>query len=592
MSDIKNKNSNIQEFSLQPDDNFQLILEKECEENSCAYSTTLTDVQDLENSSQIAESDALDLESASMDELSKEKKHNPHLDLFLQEMEKLPQIEAKVKHSLAFMENSLAQSGTPHFRSFWEVRSICLQLFKENLSPVLRAQFWTKYSELSKEARRLKEMLDEQSSFAAEQIEIAIAALENDIIQFEEQVKKLENPDLNGIPKMLTKSLNIYTDIQKRLNLLNVQASRINSMRKELIKTEMRVRQKNKFFQRLSLAGDKIFPVRKDLIKEISTLFCEDVDAFIESNFKDNYQDFLFVLREEIKGLQGVAKVLTLNTHAFTHTRMRLSECWDKIKVAEKERKKERAQLKAVFKQNFDAVQNKIQAFKKDYEAGELSEEDANKQLNEISKFMRQVELGREEIKDLRDELSIARNQLMEKLKSQEQSRIQHEQEREKNRRTKIDELKNEISQLTQRISELDVQTLKIARDEIAVKITNASLNKFEKQEMEKLLKPLRTTIADAISDKEEEVLLSLTDNDRLAIDQLREVLNQRKERRQEIKKQLDALRKATGGTSGLDIEKAMMNNKLINSEKERLEKINQGIKEIEEKIAQLQKKK
>ena len=578
MSDIKNKNSNMNESPIQQDEVFPFNMDRESEE-SCSCTASLDHAEDTET-----------CEDPS-DELTKEKKHNPHLDSFMEEMAKLPQTEAKVKHSLAFMESSLAQSGTPHFRTFWEVRSICLQLFKENLPPALRTQFWTKYSELSKEARRLKEILDEQSSFAAEQIEKAIAALENDIVQFEEQVSKLlEAPNLSGMPKMFERKVAFYEDIQKRLSLLNVQASRINAMRKELIKTEMRVRQKNKFFQRLSQAGDKVFPLRKDLIKDISTAFSEDVDTFINSNFTDDFQDSLFVLREEIKGLQGVAKVLTLNTNAFTRTRMCLSECWDKIKIAEKERKKERAQLKAVFKQNFDTVQEKIQDFKKRYEAGEFSDDLAHKHLDGISKFMRTVELGRDEIKALRDDLTSARNLLLEKLKTQEQARLQHEQEREKQRKAKIDELKNEIGNLSQQISILSGQELIEARDALLNKIQDISLNKFEKQELDRFLKPLRSSITDALSDKEEHALLSLSDDDRQAIEQLKEVLKQRKDRRQEIKNQLEALRKA-GGTSGLDFEKAMTNNELISSEKERLEKINQGIKEIEDKIVQLQKK-
>lgn len=574
MSDIKNKNANIDDSTSYQDDNFMFIADKENEEE-CALSTTLEQ----------SEGEEVDHHSANTD--VRDKKNNPFLDNFLQEMEKLPHTDAKVKHSLAFMESSLAQKGTPHFKSFWDVRTICLQLFKENISPALRAQYWTQYSELSKEARRLKEILDEQSSFAAEQIEIAITALENDIDKFEELVSKVESPDLSSMPKTLSNKISHYENLQKRLTLLNVQASRINAMRKELIKTEMRIRQKNKFFQRLSQAGDKIFPLRKDLIRDVSTSFSEDVTTFINDNFKDNYHEALFVLREEIKGLQGIAKILTLNTHAFTQTRMCLSECWDKIKTIEKERKKERAQLKAAFKANFDQVQQKIQDCKKQYEAGELSEDLTNRQLDEISKFMRQVELGRDEIKALRDELFAIRNQILEKVRAQEQIKHQHEQERERQRKIKNDELKNEISHLMENMASLNSQELIAARDELLEKIQNSNLNKFEKQEVERLFKPLRSSITDILSDKEEEALLALSEDDRQAIDQLKDVLKQRKERRQEIK---ETLRKANSA-SGLNFEKAMNNKALITTEKERLEKINLGIKEIEDKIAQLQKK-
>ena len=79
------------------------------------------------------------------------------------------------------MELTLAQKGTPHFKSFWEARNLCVELFKQNISAAIKQPLWNKYSELSKEARRLREILDEQSAFAAEQIEIAIQALEKEI---------------------------------------------------------------------------------------------------------------------------------------------------------------------------------------------------------------------------------------------------------------------------------------------------------------------------------------------------------------------------------------------------------------------------
>lgn len=579
MSDLETKNHPLSESSHPQDENPSLAFN---EEESAFCPPT----------EEIVHENELDEEAESSTESSKHKKPNPHLEVFNKEISELSSAEAKLKYALTFMENSLAQnSGIPHFKTFWEVRGVCLQLFKENLPPTARTQLWAKYSELSKEARRLKELLDEQSSFAAEQIEIAIKALEDDITHFNESLGKLSNPELGQLPKMFSKKTSFYQDLQKRLNLLNVQASRINALRKELIKTEMRVRLKNKFFQRLSVAGDQIFPLRKDLIKEVSTVFSEDVDAFIHANFNEDFQDSLFVLREEIKCLQNLAKLLTLNTQAFTHTRMRLSECWDKIKFAEKERKKERAQLRSVFKQNYDEVSSRIEDLKQKYETNQLSDDQVHQQIDEISRFMRGVELGRDEIKALKDALFSLKNKLAEKVKAQEQVRLQHEQEKEKQRKEKIDEFKEHIDVLGAKIRQMDVQELAAARDELLNKFQAITLNKFERQEIERLLKPLRSSITDALTDKEEQALLSLSENDRQSIEQLKEVLKQRKDRRTEIKNQLETLRKAAG-TSGLDFEKAMNHNELIQSERERLEKINLGIKEIEDKIVQLQKKK
>lgn len=517
----------------------------------------------------------------------RETKHKQLFDAFISELDSLPDAEKKLERTIQFMESTLAHGGTPHFKSFWDARNLCLEFFKQNIAPVLRSQLWTKYTELSKEARRLKEILEEQSAFAAEQIEIAIKALEDDI--------KINSDILHAQPaltfgitcKTLEKKMSRYDAIQKELNLLNVQASRINALRKELIKTEMRIKHKNKFFQRLSAAGDLVFPRRKELIKEVSQHFMEDVDAFILENFSTSeFNDSLFFLREEIKALQGMAKVLTLNTHSFTHTRLRLSECWDKIKGCEKERKKARAHQKSLFKQNVEAVLQKIQEFSQAYAEGPLSNADASKKLDEITNFMRQVELGRDELKFLRDELTQARKPLMDKLKQEEQDRLNQEQERDRQRKQRLQDLWDEVEALLKNADAYDAEKLFAEREAILLKLAQAPLSKLEKQELERQLKPLRDTIAE----KKERALLDLSADDLQKLQQLKELLKEKKELRQEIKNQVEIYRKAQGN-SGFDFEQAMTYNTQMAQEKERLEKINQGIREIEAMIHEVEKR-
>ncbi len=530
-------------------------------------------------------SDEFHQEHSADEEKKKENKPNPHLEAFLTELEKQKDPDLKLQMTIDFMESSISQqSGTPRFKSFWDLRNICLELFKGPVSPLLRAHLWTKYTELTKEARRLKEVLDEQSVFAAEQIEIAIQGIEQEIEHIQDSVAKMNDFSFEINPQSFAKELIEYAKVQKELNLLNAYATRVNALRKELIRTEMRIRQKNKFFQRLSAAGDRIFPRRKELIKEISDKFVQDVDAFIQAHFgKENLTDSLFFLREEIKALQGLAKLLTLNTHSFTHTRMRLSECWDKIKTLDKERKKERFEQKSLFKQNSEAVLEKIKATKEGFEKQELSVNDANNQLDEILSSMRNVQLGREEVKMLRDEIETVRKPLMEKIRAATEERQQHERERERLKRKKLDDLKLEVETLVANAQSYESEKLIEARDEVVNKIASSGIAKMEKNELERLLKPLR----DIISEKKEQALMSLSEDVRNSLEQFKEVLRQRKERRQEIKNQLETYRKAHAA-SGFDIEKAMQYNELIHAEKERLDKINQGIREIEDKIDEL----
>lgn len=513
--------------------------------------------------------------------------HRQQYEQFISDLEKITDQESKLQFVIDFMEASLAQGGTPHFKNFWEARNLCLQIFKENIAPAVRMILWTKYNDLSKEARRLKEILDEQSAFAVEQIEIAVKALEDDIASFDEHLDKIARIDFQISSIALEKSLSVYERLQRELNLLNTQASRINAMRKELIRTEMRVRQKNKFFQRLSAAGDKVFPRRKELIKEVSQNFIADVDAFINTHFTDkNLEDSLFALREEIKTLQNMAKILTLNTHSFTHTRMRLSECWDRIKTEDKERKKERAQQKSAFKQNFDDSMQKLQEFKQNYEAQQPSIADATKQLEELIAEIRHLEHGRDEVRLLKAEVQAIRKPILERIQAQESERQSQDQEREKQRRQKIIDIKLQAEQLVKNGAALEADDIEAQRNTILDLIASSNMGKAEKQEIERQLKSLR----DLISEKRESSLLTLSDDDRQSLQQLKEVLKQRKERRQEIKTQIDTLRKSSG-SSGLDFEQAMNFNAQVEAEKERLEKINQGVQEIELKIAQLSKR-
>lgn len=517
---------------------------------------------------------------------------------FLSDLEKIADMDAKLQFVLDFMTASLSQKGVPHFKTFWEARALCLNLFKEPISPALRSTLWLKYEELSKEARRLKEILDEQSSFAVEQFEIAIAALEEEVKGGEEHLKKMPAITIDISERVLSKGGNFYAELQRQLNLLNAHASRVNALRKELIRTEMRVRQKNRFFQRLSAAGDQIFPKRKELIKEISQAFNADVDAYIAAHFADEEMTHeemahermhvsIFALREEIKQLQALAKMLTLNTHAFNSTRMQLSECWDKIKGVEKERKKERLQKKAVYKQNAEEGLKLIQEFNAAYAANQfVSSEEALKQLEEVVSHLRKLELGREEEALLKNEVQCARKLIKEKLHAEEVQREQEQQERERQRRQQLAELKQQLEELRKNAEMVDADGLAAQRDLLVQQVEQLQINKSERQELDRCLKPLR----DLISEKRENSMLILSEDDRQALQQLKEVLKQKRERRQEIKEQMALFRKA-GGVSGLDFEQALQANEQVATEKERLEKIDQSIEELQHKLAALQRK-
>jgi hypothetical protein len=492
-------------------------------------------------------------------------------------LEQLSTPEEKIAHGLLFMRDAISQEGAPRFREFWEARKNTLPYFKQNLNPAIRSQLWSEYVELTVEARRLKEILEDQSRFAMEQIDLALASLEEEVGNSEARMVQSLGVEL---PEELEGKVADYDQTQRELNFLNTLAIRLNGLRKEVIATDMRIRFKTKFFKRIYALGDAIFPKRKELIEQVSAAFEHDVDRFIESHFRgaEVIGAPYYALREDIKALQGLAKQLTLNTNAFTKTRLKLSECWDKIKVLEKSYKQEFLQKKQAWSENYTALAAKIAELQG---SGDLKALDAA--LDELYNEMRSMDLGKDEIWRLRQEMQALRTPFLTQIEEarKESERIDREKVQQKKEKTAA--LKERVAHLQ---SEKNASPEEIAKnlEEIRAEIERLSLSKFEQQQFERLLRPVK----DMLAEKKESALLNLGDDEREALEQLRAVLQQRKDRRIEIKTHIDAYRKQLSG-SGLDFEKAMMYREQMDLEKERLDKINASIVEIEEKISEIE---
>lgn len=504
---------------------------------------------------------------------------------FVKELEKKETVEEKIRSAIDFMKTSLAHPVTPRFRDFWDARRFCLPLFKEQMPAKSRGDLWQEYVDLSTEARRLKEILDEQSAFAFEQIELAIQALTKDLESYGQLLLHVAAVEIPFSCSTMTAHSAEYQELQSNLQLLNAFASKINSLRKEVIRTEMRIKNKNKLFDKLSSAGDSVFPKRKAMIKKISDLFTADITAFVEKYFVSESDPLppLHQLREEIKSLQNVAKTLTLNAHAFTETRLKLSECWDKLKVLDKERKKEISQKRHQQRQNVDLVMEKIKAF--DAVCKEFPPmAEVTKQFDEILAFMRTIELSFSEQKMLKDELFKARKPVWDKQKELQIAKETKEKEIETQKKQKIHDFRSALEDLLHTADSKNLEEILDKKEQLSKESSELALSKADKMLTDRLFKQLK----DVIDEKKSQSLLSLSESDKEKLDELIVLLEERKQRRIEIKEQIEAYRKVLGG-SGFDFEKAMMYRELIEAEKASLEKINQAIEEIEEKVAEIE---
>lgn len=487
--------------------------------------------------------------------------------------------EEKLQEVISYMRACISTEKNPYFKGFWEGCKAALHLFKENIAPQVRVLFWRQYRDLCQEFRKLKQVLDEQSEFAVEQIHLAIDSLNKELESFDSLVQKQPKMDLSPLPKSLERNIDLYVTMQEELDLLNAFASRINSLRKELIKTEMRIRIKNKFFKELSELGDKIFPRRKELIKTLSQTFTEDVADFVRLYFEEKREKApLFFLREEIKSLQNIAKYLTLNTHAFNETRTKLSACWDIIRSFEKEKKKEFQEKKSLYKQNIDLALAKIEEEKSTFTPANVHEK-----IDLLFDFLQPLDLGRDERKYLKDAIYQAAGPILDEIKKQEEERIQKEAEAQKMRRERVLQFQEKLKALLGNVEVLSIEEAEAEKERLSSQLHTLPCTKMEKVQLEKLVKPIR----DLINEKKEKVVLQLSQDDLSALDQLKGILQQRKERRKEIKALLEELRKTSGGST-LNFEKALQIKERIAEEKGRLEKIGEGIFEIEEQIKKL----
>jgi myosin heavy subunit len=489
----------------------------------------------------------------------------------------------KLKLTIELMEFALSQKGQPDFKVFWNARESCLDLFKEDIPPAIRAAHWQKYRELTQQARLLKDHFEEESSFALEQIEKAIEAIENEV---KDLSKLVADADLSDFPKLfppVQQHRGQYLKLQKELNFLNAYASRINALRKEVVSTKMRMRKKNRFFERLSSLGNQVFPRRKELIEELSRTFSEDVDQYIQQRFAHLSTDRSpHIYREEIKTLQAVAKILSLNGKSFSETRRKLSECWDKVKEVDKQRKKDYDVKKEAFAKNTEEIRNKINQYKEEFSSDEFSAQEAQQRIEEISKAMRNVELGREDVRLLREEIVEAKKPLMEKMKQEEAKRRQAQLEKEEQKQTEIRNVQEQVDNLHSSYAQMSSKDLLEKLSLLKATIDSLQISDFEKQS---LLRSLVIVEDEALHKQDQEESLPENPEELKVLLQIK--LRNKRERRKVIKASLDDCRKACGA-SGLDFEQSMLNNQLLNLEKERMEKISREIQTIEQQLSAL----
>ncbi len=481
--------------------------------------------------------------------------------------------EEKIRVSLVLMKEAIAASENPNFKLFWEIKNLCLNFFKENIPTNLRNEYWQEYVELSQEAKGLRDILDEQTSFAVEQIDIAITSLEQDIENYDNMLSQISEIRFPENFKALLDKKNFYINTQKELTILNSFAVRVNSLRKEIIKTNMRIGTKNKFFKRLALIGDIVFPKRKHYIKQMSEEFVESIDRFT-GDFDVTKAPY-YVLRDEIKNLQNLAKLFTLNTDSFTQTRLKLSEYWDKVKGAEKNYKKERQAIR----QNVYLIEKKVEEFKEKCK-GSIDKSEASKIEKEILSYANNLGLKKNDISKIRYLIKEAKMPLFAEENREKEEKRQKFNEEKAKAKEKVQQLKDAAEKLANN-RELSIEELAQEKEALLEEIEKLNISKIENLIFEKQM----SLVEDLMDDKQEE---SIINSGVEKLEDLKSVFENKKKKRTLIKVKLENYKKELSG-SGFDFEQAIVYREIIDAEKNRLEKVNDSIEQIEEKILEIE---
>ncbi|MBN2480005.1 MAG: hypothetical protein JXA94_07235 [Parachlamydiales bacterium] len=481
--------------------------------------------------------------------------------------------EEKINFLLDEMRNALNDETQVDFNYFWGLKNLCLTIFKLPINSISRVEFWKRFIDISNQSKKIKEIFDDNISFEIEQIELTIDSLEKDLNNFSQIAESVKDLELNNSLQALFSKKEYFLNIHKELSVLNSFSIRINSLRKEIIKTNMRLSLKNRLLKRLSAVGDFVFPKRKELIKDLSQEFLNCIDSYIE-NF-DLKNSKYFILKDEIKSLQSIAKVLTLNTHSFTTSRLKLSDCWDKVKVAEKEYKQDRLKSLEVVNKVTDKIDALHAMCKNDPE-----DKNIEKTEDEIVNFMKTLELTSADVKFLKNKIKNAKAPIFEKKQHEKIERINVQKQEEESRVQKIEDIKNHLKDLISK-KEISLEELENEKIDLDEKMKSLNLLKFEKLIMDKDFKVLK----DLIEEKKE---IKLFENESDELKSFKLLLEQKRLKKQTLKQNLDNLKKELSG-SGFDFEKAMIYRELIDSEKLRFDELDASINELEDKIDELE---
>lgn len=316
------------------------------------------------------------------------------------------ELEEKIRFTISFLYD-YTQIPNPNLKEFFEVKNVCIDLFKEKIEPRLRKTLWDEFIEISHQMNMLKKALNEKAEYSLSQIEQALILLQKDIAEMDTNTANVPAIIFPRSFRVSNEKAREYVNLQKKATLLGSYTSKLSSLRKELIETSLRMKDKKNVLKMISSMGDLVYPSKKECVEKLSNMFLEDVNTFFAKWFQntDELPSIPVIkLKDEIKSFQSLSKSFSLNTKAFKQTREILSKAWDTTRKWDEKRKQVLKESEPEFQENFIKAESQLSAHEKMMD----SLENGDKQQiitksDEMLSFLKNTKLRPDQFRDLRE---------------------------------------------------------------------------------------------------------------------------------------------------------------------------------------------
>lgn len=329
---------------------------------------------------------------------------------FAKEIESTDSAVDRLKKAFDFMRACLSEGIVTKRLDFLQAKQLCLGLFKTAMEPAFRYPLWRQFTEILDSAELASEIVSESSAFYLEQFTLALNDLDKKADQepTDTAFTITENLGFDGTPSALEAFVRGLREelfaLQGRLEHFRKYALRYRCLREEIIGCQMNPRDKRALLQQLKVVRAKIFPKREALTERIDTLFDEEVTQFISGALiAGEPTKPIYVLKQELKALQQIARSLALSSEGFKQARLKLTELWDLLSTVEDMRKFKLREQRAQSQLGRAEVEEQIERLQQ--EATQLTCDALISRIKKIIRFMHGQFLTREDKKELRARL-------------------------------------------------------------------------------------------------------------------------------------------------------------------------------------------